>query len=86
VPPAIQAVLGGGFTFARARYDLDWDIVGYGTPATPHVAISVRSSEEPLIEAVRRVLGAGTPHHTTATSYTWILDDMSPGASKGGAP
>lgn len=86
VPPAIQSALGGGFSFSNPRYELDWDIVPYGSPATSHVAISMRTSEEPLIEAVRRLLGAGTPHIITATSYTWILDDMTPAASKGGSP
>lgn len=81
VPPELQATLGAGFMFARGRYDLDWDIVPYGSPATPHVAISVRSSEAVLIEAVRRLLGTGTQHVATTTSYTWIVDDLPPGGA-----
>ena len=82
VPPALQTVLGAGFLFSNIRYDLDWDIVQFGSPAGAHAAITVRSTDESLIEAVRRQFGASAPALSTSTTYTWILDRLPP--SSGG--
>lgn len=86
VPPGMTGMLGTGFTFSHGRYELDWDVVPFGSPPVPHVAVTVRSSESVLIEAVRRAFGSGTAHVVTGSSYTWIIDDASTVPGKSGGP
>jgi prepilin-type N-terminal cleavage/methylation domain-containing protein len=73
VPPALAAELGGAFSFTRAGYQYDWEVIG--SPLGDWAGLTVRTVEPELIAIIDRHLGDGTPHSSTTNAYTWIFDD-----------
>lgn len=79
VPPELAPYLGGGFTFVRDRYLLDWEnwTLPDGTPERPEtgtvVGISLTTEDTTLGRAFIDLLGDGTAAATIDDHYTFIL-------------
>lgn len=75
VPQALAPNLTNNLSFDRGTHVLDWDVLNVSGATS--VAITVRSTQAPLIGMVARQLGTGAPHIVTSDSYTWIIEGAS---------
>ncbi len=76
MPPEMAPYLPAGFAFTTTTYQLDWD---NRTPArNPYqIAISLTTSDDRLMNALRNNLGGRAPYLIVGNRLTFVLIDES---------
>ena len=75
IPPEFNGYLPAGFTFTMPNYQLDWD--NRSPSLTPYqLAISMTTSDQALVDALRRQLGTRAPYFWVGNRLTFILIDQ----------
>lgn len=72
VPPELVPYLPGGFSFAAAKYTLDWEHLG-GGGEPPTIAIAISSSNPDFMRKLIQRLGRQTPFVAVGGTLTYII-------------